>query len=94
MKVGSIQAGGTIRVTEWSEDRSIAWTSEQGIHQDGKWKLRPVEPDGTELTLEIGFDLSGGPVGALVERLAGRIVARNLWATLLAVRRMLEMERA
>jgi ribosome-associated toxin RatA of RatAB toxin-antitoxin module len=92
MKVGSIQAGGTIRVTEWAENETIAWDAEQGIDQEGRWRLHPLSPGQTELMLEVGFDLSGGPVGKLVERLAGRIVARNMWATLLAVRRMLEAE--
>ena len=45
------------------------------------------------MTLEVSFDLSGGPVGRLVELLAGRMVGRNLYATLLAARRLVE-ERA
>lgn len=90
MKVGSIEAGGTIVVTERIENRRIGWTAEKGIRQDGRWELRPVDDDATELELEVTFDLSGGPVGALVERIAARIVSRNLWATLLAARRLVE----
>ena len=89
MKVGSIEAGGTVRVTEWARPESIAWVYEDGIHQHGRWELEPRDA-GTVLTLEVGFDLSGGPVGRLVEQLAGRIVGRNLGATLLAARRLLE----
>ena len=91
MKVGSIEAGGTVRVTERVENKVIAWESERGIRQEGSWRLHP-EGDGTELTLGVGFDLSGGPIGALVERMTARIVGRNLWATLLAARRLLEIE--
>jgi ribosome-associated toxin RatA of RatAB toxin-antitoxin module len=91
MSVGSIQAGGTVEVTHRREPELIRWKSVQGVRQEGRWRLRPTDP-GTELTLEIGFDLSGGPVGALVERLAGRTVERNMWATLLAARRLLEAE--
>lgn len=93
MQVGSIQAGGTIVVTKRVPGRLIEWTHEQGIHQEGRWTLRPLDP-GTELTLEVRYDLSGGPVGRLVEHLSGRIVERNLWATLLAARRLLEAEGA
>lgn len=93
MQVGSIQAGGIVSVTAWEQPGSIRWESVRGIHQRGAWKLRPVAA-GTELTLEIGFDLSGGPVGRLVEAIAGRIVARNMWATLLAARRLVSPERA
>jgi ribosome-associated toxin RatA of RatAB toxin-antitoxin module len=92
MKVGSIEAGGIVRVTQWTEPKAIKWEAERGVRQQGRWQLRGNGAGGTRLTLEIDFDLSGGPVGALVERLAGRIVARNMWATLLAARRILELE--
>lgn len=92
MRVGSIDAGGTVMVTEWEPPRTIAWEWEEGIHQFGRWRLREIE-GATELSLDISFDLSGGPVGALVERLAERTLARNLRASLLAARRLLEAER-
>lgn len=89
MQVGSIEAGGTIRVTERVLNESIEWTWEQGIHQSGRWKVEDAD-GGTQLTLEVRYDLSGGPLGRVVEHLSGRIVERNLWATLLAARRLLE----
>jgi ribosome-associated toxin RatA of RatAB toxin-antitoxin module len=89
MQVGSIEAGGTVRVTARKANQAIEWTWEQGIHQSGRWTLRDVD-GGTELTLEVRYDLSGGPLGRVVEHLTGRIVERNLWATLLAARRLLE----
>ena len=91
MKVGSIEAGGMVRVTEWQRDRRIAWTSERGIPQRGGWRLRKRD-GGTELTLEIEADLSGGPVGRVVDLVVGRIVGRNMAATLAAARRILEDE--
>ena len=93
MQVGSIEAGGTVRVTERRVNQSIEWSWEQGIRQSGRWSLRDA-PCGTELTLDVRYDLSGGPLGRLVEHLTGRIVERNLWATLLAARRLLEAEGA
>ena len=92
MKVGSIEAGGTIKVERWEEPDLITWTWELGIHQEGRWELQEVEGQKTDLTWEIGFDLSGGPAGRLVEQIAGRIVGRNVWATLLAARRLIELE--
>lgn len=91
MKVGSIEAGGEIRVTKWEENRLIAWRSERGLQQHGTWRLRKV-PGGTELRLVLSYDLSGGPLGWLVDRLVGRIVGRNMAVTLLAARRILEAE--
>jgi ribosome-associated toxin RatA of RatAB toxin-antitoxin module len=89
MKVGSIEAGGIVRVTLRSEPEAIEWVAERGIRQEGRWRLEP-SGSGTVLSLEVEYDLSGGPVGALVEHLTGRIVGRNMWATLLALRRLLE----
>ncbi|MGI8707575.1 MAG: SRPBCC family protein [Actinomycetota bacterium] len=92
MAVGSIEAGGTVKVERWDENVLITWGSEAGVEQRGRWELHPTD-EGTELLLQIEFALSGGPVGWAVERLAGRTVVRNMWATLLAVRRLIEMER-
>lgn len=91
MKVGSIEAGGIVQVTYWREPEAIRWRWEQGIRQEGAWELREA-PSGTEVTLRVSFDLSGGPVGALVERVAGRTVARNMRVSLLSLRRLLEDE--
>lgn len=91
MKVGSIEAGGTVHVTEWAPPEDVAWEWEQGLHQWGRWRLRK-RPGGTELALEVSIDLSGGPVGSLVERVAGRVLERNLRATVMSVRRLLEDE--
>ena len=93
VRVGSVEAGGTLVVTEWKPPRTIAWESEQGIDQRGRWRLRPTA-SGTELCLEVEFSLPGGPVGWLVERLAARTLARDMRATLLAARRILEFEQA
>ena len=91
MKVGSIEAGGRVRVNEWTPPERIGWEWEQGLHQWGRWLLSKEE-GGTELVLETSFHLSGGPAGLLVEQLAGRTIARNLRSTLLAARRLLESE--
>lgn len=90
MRVGSIEAGGTVRITEWVENELVAWESEDGIEHRGRWTLRPASA-GTNVALEIDFRLHG-PLSWLVERLAGRIVDRNVLATLLAVRRIVELE--
>ena len=88
MQVGAIEAGGTVCTTEWVEQSRIAWRAERGIDQWGSWRLEPLA-DGTRLTLQVGFALAG-PLRWPVERLAGRIVARHLSATLLGARRLSE----
>jgi uncharacterized membrane protein len=93
MKVGSIEAGGEIRITKWQQGRTIGWESVRGLPQRGAWRLRRVSR-GTEVRLELSSEVSGGPLGWVADRLAARIVGRNLAATLLAVRRILEAEEA
>jgi len=90
MQVGSIQAGGTLRLIGWDDDRRLGWESETGIRMTGHTEVEP-QGAGTRLHMNVTFDLPG-PAGRLVERIAGRIVGRNLWATMLAARRILEHE--
>ena len=92
MQVGSIEAGGTVITTEWEEGSRIAWRALHGIDQWGSWRLESVA-GGTRLTLQVGFALAG-PFRWPAERLAGRIVERHLFATLLAARRVIESPRA
>jgi ribosome-associated toxin RatA of RatAB toxin-antitoxin module len=91
MRVGSIEAGGVLRITEWAAPERIGWESESGVDFRGGWTIRQARV-GTELRYEIDYSLPG-PFGWLAERLTGRIVDRNIRATLLAARRVLEHER-
>lgn len=93
MQVGSIEAGGTVRVNEWEDPVTIAWESEAGVRQRGRWSIAEVA-EGTRLTLEVEYSLSGGPAGRLVEKMTSRIVGRHVWATLLRARRLLEVDDA
>jgi uncharacterized membrane protein len=90
MQIGSIQAGGTLRIIEWDEGRRLGWESETGIQMTGHTEVEP-QGAGTRAHMNVAFTLPG-PAGWLVERITGRIVGRNLWATMLAARRILEHE--
>lgn len=91
MKVGSVEAGGVAQITEWDPERIIAWEGVSGVRQRGAWRLRPLT-GGTEVRLELEFDVGGWVIGRLVDRLVARIVGRNLVATLRGLRRILEYE--
>ena len=92
MRVGSIEAGGVVRVTDWQEPRTIAWKSATGIDQHGRWTVTPHDDGTTDVGLEIAYDLTGGIVGRLVELVVSRVVGGNMAATMLALRRILEFE--
>jgi uncharacterized membrane protein len=90
--VGPVQAGGVVRVTERRDGEGLAWESETGVEQSGRWRLEPLSGgEATRVHLEISFRLQG-PGSRLAERLMARVVDRNMEATLLAVRRMVEFE--
>jgi ribosome-associated toxin RatA of RatAB toxin-antitoxin module len=91
VKVGAVEVGGVVSVDRWDDEEAIAWSADQGVRQSGSWTLTPVD-DGTDLALEISYDIGGGLVGKLVERIAARTLARTIWATLLAARRIVESE--
>jgi ribosome-associated toxin RatA of RatAB toxin-antitoxin module len=91
MKVGAVQVGGVIEVVRWEDDVCIEWTAVQGVRQAGRWLLSPMA-HGTELAIELDYDIGGGLVGKLVERIAAKTLMRNLWASLLAARRIIENE--
>jgi ribosome-associated toxin RatA of RatAB toxin-antitoxin module len=88
MQVGAIEAGSVLRTVAWEEPRTIAWRSERGIDHRGHWLVEP-RASGSQLTMEISFELEGH-LRWIVERLTARIVDRNVQATLLAARRLLE----
>jgi acyl-CoA synthetase (AMP-forming)/AMP-acid ligase II len=90
MKIGSIEAGGVVRITEWHKPRLIEWEAEQGTDHRGRWEVTAAD-GGTELSLELEYHLVG-PLSGLVERLAGRVIARNLEASLFAARRLVEQQ--
>jgi ribosome-associated toxin RatA of RatAB toxin-antitoxin module len=91
MKVGAVEVGGGIEVTRWEEPVCIEWTAYQGVRQSGRWLLAPVDGT-TALSFEIDYDIGGGIVGKLVERIAAKTMARNVWASLLAARRVIEAD--
>lgn len=91
MQVAAIQAGGIVEVDDWVESRTIAWSHRSGVQQRGRWSIDDAGNGTSRVTLELGYDLAG-PFAWLVERAAARIIGRNLEASLLAVRRIVEYE--
>ena len=70
MKVGSVEVGGLIELVEFEPPYDIAWTSITGIDQRGRWRVRPREDGGTDVTLRLGYHAEGGERGRKPEALA------------------------
>jgi uncharacterized membrane protein len=94
MKVGSAEVGGLIEVTEFDPPFDIAWTGITGIDQRGRWRVRPREDGGADVTLRLGYHAEGGLLGVITDRFAAPIVGGNLKRSLRELKRRLERQAA
>lgn len=92
VRAASVQAGGVVRIVEWDPPRTIAWHSETGVEQAGRFRVAPTTP-GSTLSVEIEYELPGlRAVAWVAERIARRFVDRHAHAALLGARRIVEFE--
>jgi hypothetical protein len=76
----------------WEEPTSIGWRSESGLlQQSGRWDFRP-HPQGTLVSLSIGYVLPLGPVSRLVAGEVDGLVRGRLQRALAGMKRILEAE--
>ena len=77
MKAGPLTMGGVMEVTEWKENKTIAWVSRKGIKQEGRWMFA-TKSGGTEATLEADVEFPGGIAGRVAARAAEPVFRGNL----------------
>ena len=90
MTVGSAEIGGVVEVTEFDPPHEIAWTSITGIDQRGRWLLRE-RGRLTEATFRLSYQVPGGVMALIADRIGSRAVRRNVKQSLSALKRMLEV---
>lgn len=78
MPVGSALVGGLVEVVESCEPTDLAWASITGVDHRGRWRLRSTSPGCTRVTFRISYQVPGGLLSLLVDRLSAPIVARNI----------------
>jgi uncharacterized membrane protein len=78
MKVGTAHVGGLVEVVEFQDRRELAWTSITGVDHRGRFRLRARGEGETEVTFRLRFNVPGGLLSRVAERLAGRIVDANM----------------
>lgn len=86
MQVGSAPVGGLVEIVEFAEPGDIAWTSITGVDHRGRWRLRPVRPGCTRVTLRLAYSAPGGLLGLIADRVAAPFVRRNLCRSLECLR--------
>jgi uncharacterized membrane protein len=93
MQVGSAQVGGLIEIVEWKPPSDMAWSSIIGIDQRGRWKIRDTGDGRTRVVFRFFYDVPGGIIGLVAERVAARSLRRRFRASLENLKGELEARR-
>jgi uncharacterized membrane protein len=91
MKVGTAEVGGVVEVIEFDAPHEVAWTSITGIDQRGRWILRDQGGRRTKVTFRLSYQVPGGLMGLVADRIGSPLVRRNVRRSLGALKRMLEV---
>lgn len=78
MKAGPTTLTSVVDITTWMENRTIAWHSNEGFRQDGRWAFAPKGDRATSVTFDMEYEFGGGIAGKLLGRAAEPIVRGNL----------------
>lgn len=93
MRVGSAEVGGLVEVTEYDENRDMAFNSVTGVDQRGRWRLRARPQGRTRVELRLSYGVAGaGLLGWLSEQLSAPTVRGNLRRSLTQLKRAVEHE--
>lgn len=91
MKAGPLTLSSVVEITQWTENRVIAWRSTEGFRQTGRWTFR-AGGEGTDATFELEYELPGGIAGRVLARAADPIIRANLEASVGQLRTQLEKQ--
>ncbi len=90
MKVGFIELGGTVEITEFDPPCDMAWTAVTGVDQRGRWRLRELSRERTHVELRVTYHAPGGFAALLADRLALPTVRLHLKRSLDELKRHVE----
>jgi uncharacterized membrane protein len=77
MKAGPKLLESTVLITQWTENKVIAWVSESGFKQTGKWAFT-AKGGGTEAVFDMEYEFGGGLAGKVLGKAAEPIVKMNI----------------
>ena len=89
-QVKPVKLASTIRVTEWEQDKVIAFESIKGFRNWSTWRFEPVGPAETKVIVKFSYEMPGGLAGKAMGRVLETIVAMSVRHSDVALRREIE----
>lgn len=89
MKAGPKVLDSDVLITQWTENKVIAWVSQSGFKQTGKWAFK-TRPGGCEATFDMEYDFPGGIAGKVLAKAAEPFVKMNIESSVDELKRQTE----
>jgi uncharacterized membrane protein len=89
MKAGPKVLDSDVLITQWTENKVIAWKSERGFKQTGKWAFR-AKAGATEATFDMEYEFGGGIAGKVLAKVAEPVVKMNIESSVDELKRQTE----
>jgi uncharacterized membrane protein len=77
MKAGPKVLDSSVLITQWTENKVIAWESQSGFKQTGKWAFK-AKGGATEATFDMEYEFGGGIAGKVLAKVAEPVVKMNI----------------
>ncbi len=89
-QVKPVKLVSTIKVTEWEQDKVIAFESVKGFRNWSTWRFEPLGPEETKIDVTFSYEMPGGLAGKAMGRVLEPIVAMSVRHSDEALRREIE----
>jgi uncharacterized membrane protein len=88
--VKPVKLSSTIKVTEWEQDKVIAFESIKGFRNWSTWRFFADGPEHTKITVQFSYELPGGLAGRALGKALEPIVALSVRHSDETLRRQIE----
>ena len=89
MKAGPKVLDSNVLITQWTANKVIAWVSQSGFKQSGKWAFKATA-DGCEAIFDMEYEFPGGIAGKVLAKAAEPIVKMNIESSVDELKRQTE----
>lgn len=89
MKAGPKVLDSSVLINQWTENKVIAWVSQSGFQQTGKWAFK-AKGASCEATFDMEYEFGGGIAGKLLAKAAEPFVKMNIESSVDELKRQTE----